>query len=178
MYKNRIGDGKTYYSFDHNNWHFIILDVIGITDDNKYIGIVDSVQIKWIKNDIIKLNKDTPIAIVGHIPFITAHNQLRYGYPNEMKPSLIVTNGLEVLKIFEEYNLRLVLQGHLHFVEEIIYKDVHFITGGAVSGYAWKGPKLGFEEGFIAFDIDENDISWEFIDYGWNSTYIDTMTIE
>ena len=31
MYKNKLGDGKTYFSFDHIGWHFIILDGIGFT---------------------------------------------------------------------------------------------------------------------------------------------------
>ena len=178
MYKNRIGEGKTYYSFDHDNWHFMILDVVGITDDNKYMGIVDSVQIEWIKKDIQKLKKETPVIVVGHIPFITAAKQLIYGYPAEMTPSLVVTNGLEVLKLFEECNLRLVLQGHLHIVEEIIYKDIHFITGGAISSKWWEGTNHGFEEGFVVIDINKEQFSWDYIDFEWTSTYVDTMAAE
>jgi 3',5'-cyclic AMP phosphodiesterase CpdA len=178
MYKNRIGEGKTYYSFDYNNWHFMILDVIGITNDNKYLGIVDSVQIKWIKDDLRTISKDTPITIVGHIPFITAAKQLLYGYPAEMTPTLVVTNGFDVLKLFEEYNLRLVLQGHLHILEEIIYKDTHFITGGAISGKWWEGANHGIEEGFLVVKMENDKFNWEFIDYGWKSTYIDTSTVE
>jgi len=178
MYKNRIGDGKTYYSFDYKNWHFIILDVIGITEDNKYMGIVDSLQINWIKADLSTVDNETPIAIVGHIPFITAAMQLIYGYPAEMTPSLVVTNGLDVLELFGNHNLRIVLQGHLHIVEEIIYKGIHFITGGAVSGKWWEGANHGFEEGFISLEVENDDFSWEFIDNDWTSTYIDTTILE
>ena len=178
MYKNRIGEGKTYYSFDYKNWHFIILDVIGITEDNKYMGIVDSLQINWIKTDLSTVDNETPIAIVGHIPFITAAMQLIYGYPAEMTPSLVVTNGLDVLELFGNHNLRIVLQGHLHIVEEIIYKDIHYITGGAVSGKWWEGANHGFEEGFISLEVENDDFSWEFIDYDWTSTYIDTTILE
>ena len=156
----------------------MILDVIGITNDNKYMGLVDSVQIEWIKSDIKSIQKDTPIIIVGHIPFITAAKQLLYGYPAEMTQSLVVTNGLEVLKLFEEYNLRVVLQGHLHIVEEIIYKDIHFITGGAISSKWWEGKNHGFEEGFMVIDVNKEQFSWDYIDFGWTSTYIDTITTE
>lgn len=178
MYKNRIGGGKTYYSFDHKNWHFMILDAIGITDDNKYMGIIDSVQIDWIKNDIQNIEKETPIIIVAHIPFITCAKQILYGYPAEMTPSLVVTNSFDVLKLFDGYNLKLVLQGHLHIVEEIIFKGIHFITGGAISGKWWEGANHGFEEGFIVVNIKKDDFSWEFIDYGWTSTYVDSLATD
>lgn len=178
MYKNRIGGGKTYYSFDHKNWHFMILDAIGITDDNKYMGIIDSVQIDWVKNDIQNIEKDTPIIVVAHIPFITVYKQLIYGYPAELTPSLVVTNSFDVLKLFDGYNLKLVLQGHLHIVEEIIFKDIHFLTGGAICGKWWEGAEHGFEEGFIVIDVKKNDFSWEFIDYGWTSTYVDSLATD
>lgn len=178
MYKNRICNGETYYSFDNKNWHFIVLDVISITDDNRYMGLVDSVQIEWIKNDLEKIGKETPIVIVAHIPLITFAKQILYGYPAELTRSLVVTNSFDILRLFDEYNLKLVLQGHLHTVEEMIFKDVHFITGGAISGKWWKGANHGFEEGFILLDVINDDFSWEFINYGWNSTYIDSVAID
>ena len=178
MYKNRIGNGKTYYSFNHKNWHFMILDAIGITDDNKYMGKIDSVQVNWIKNDIQNIGKKAPIVIVTHIPFVTVAKQLLYEYPAELSPSLVVINSFDVLKLFDEYNLKLVLQGHLHIVEEIIYKDTHFITGGAISGKWWEGANHGFEEGFMLIDIKNDNFTWDFIDYGWTSTYVDSLVAE
>lgn len=175
MYKNRIGNGETYYSFDHKNWHFIILDVISITDDNRYMGFVDSVQIEWIKSDLQKIGKETPIAIVAHIPLITFAKQILYGYPAELSRSLVVTNSFDILRLFDEHNLKMVLQGHLHTVEEMIFKDVHFITGGAISGKWWQGANHGFEEGFILLDVINDNFSWEFIDFGWTSTFVDSV---
>ncbi len=156
----------------------MILDAIGITDDNKYMGIIDSVQIDWIKSDIQRVRKETPIIVVAHIPFITCAKQILYGYPAEMTPSLVVTNSFDVLKLFDGYNLKLVLQGHLHIVEEIIFKDIHFITGGAISGLWWQGANHGFEEGFIVVNIKKDGFSWEFIDYGWASTYVDSVATD
>ncbi len=103
------------------------------------MGLVDSVQIEWIKNDLQNIEKETPIVIVAHIPLITFAKQILYGYPAELTRSLVVTNSFEILRLFDEYNLKLVLQGHLHTVEEMIFKDVHFITGGAISGKWWQG---------------------------------------
>ena len=39
FYEKRIA--KRYYSFDHKNWHFVVLDGIGFTDDRHYFGHVD-----------------------------------------------------------------------------------------------------------------------------------------
>jgi len=53
-----------------------------------------------------------------------------------------------------------VLQGHLHVIEEIVWKGTHFITGGAVSGAWWGGPFEGFPEGFVVVDIKGDEFDW------------------
>jgi 3',5'-cyclic AMP phosphodiesterase CpdA len=169
LYKQRIGEGKTYYSFDHKGWHFISLDAIGFTEDRKYFGVIDSVQMEWIKKDLQKLSKETPIVISTHIPFASIYGQMKYGSTYALTEGAVVSNAKEVLALFDEYNLKLVLQGHLHIVEEIIYRDTHFITAGAVSGAWWKGPREDFEEGFALIKVYENDFDWEYIDYNWEA---------
>ena len=69
--------------------------------------------------------------------------------------------------MFENKNLKLVLQGHMHLYEEIKVKGVQFITAGAVSASWWGGAYHGTEEGFLKIDIDGNDFDWEYVDYGW-----------
>ena len=71
--------------------------------------------------------------------------------------------------MFEGYDLKLVLQGHLHIVEQIAIKGTHFVTGGAVSGAWWKGPFEGFPEGFVVVDIDGERFSYYYEDYGWKA---------
>ena len=75
----------------------------------------------------------------------------------------------QVLDAFRGYNLKLVLQGHLHVVEEIIFRGVHFITGGAVCGAWWKGPRDGFPEGFVVVDVDKDVFSWRYETFGWKT---------
>ena len=84
-----------------------------------------------------------------------------------MSESSVITNALDVMQILQGYNLRLVLQGHLHIVEEIRYQNTSFITGGAVSGAWWKGSRDSFPEGFIVVDIKGNDFTWQYETYGW-----------
>ena len=79
----------------------------------------------------------------------------------------VINNGNEVLEIFKDYNLKLVLQGHLHFLEDLYANGVHFITGGAVCGQWWEGPRNGMEEGFLQIHVNGDNFTWEYIDYGW-----------
>jgi Icc protein len=167
MYEHRIG--KRYYSFDHKGWHFMILDAVGITEDRDYIGHIDDKQIEWIKSDLQKIDKKTPIAISVHIPFITSQTQLTDGSLASTPAYLVITNARDVLLLFWEYNLKLVLQGHLHFLEDIyVNEDVHFITGGAVCGRWWNNKPTDYpEEGFLLIKVDGEEIEWDYIDYGW-----------
>lgn len=165
MFDNRIG--KRYYSFDFNGWHFIILDSVEDTEEDSYIGMIDKDQIKWLKEDISILDKSMPIVISTHIPFISSFMQVNYGSLKPNEENTVITNSLEVLTLFEEYNLTLVLQGHLHYLEDIYTQGTHFITGGAVSSRWWEGKNNGLEEGFLLVRVKENSFSWEYIDYGW-----------
>lgn len=165
MFENRVGE--RYYSFDHKGWHFMILDGIEDTGENSYVGKIDSLQMKWIKSDLSKLDKSTPIAISIHIPLITAATQLEYGSLEPNKPTTTISNSKEVLGLFDNYKLKLVLQGHLHLVEDIYARGTHFITGGAVSARWWGGAYNGMEEGFLVVKVDGDEIDWEYFDFGW-----------
>ena len=167
MYKNRMQKERTYYSFEHKGWHFMVLDGIGFTSDRHYIGKIDSTQMKWIKKDLSKIDKDKPIIVSVHIPFYSILAQAVEGGTEPLSKGAIITNNVEVLDLFEDYNLKLVLQGHLHIVEDIKYKGTHYITGGAVSGHWWEGPNYGHEEGFVVVEIKGNQFDWHYEDYGW-----------
>lgn len=167
MYQKYLQTEK-YYSFDHKGWHFIILDAIGYKN-RKYIGKVESVQLDWLKQDLEKVDQKTPIVVSLHIPLVSVANQMSKGGTAALSEGLVVTNSLEVLRAFENHNLKLVLQGHLHIVEEIIYQDVHFITGGAVSGAWWKGPNRDFDEGFVVVEIHDDEFQWHYETFGWKA---------
>ena len=165
MFEARLG--KRYYSFDHEDWHFIILDAVEDTGESGYIGLIDEKQIKWIKSDLEGIDPETPIVVSTHIPFITSFMQILYGSTEPNGESLVVTNSKEVLELFKGYNLKIVLQGHLHYLEDIYVGGTHFITGGAVCSKWWEGKNNGLEEGFLIVNITGDDFNWEYFDYGW-----------
>jgi len=142
MFEKRLG--KSYYSFDYDGWKFMILNSIEDTKKSEYIGLIDDKQIEWIKEELSRTDPKTLIVISTHIPFITIFNQKYYGSTSANDSALVVVNSKEVLDLFKGYNLKLVLQGHLHTVEDIFVDGIHFITGGAVSAAWWTGPNMGF----------------------------------
>src|SRR5580698_9520354 len=70
MYEDRFG--KTYYSFDHKGWHFIILDSIQPTDDRAWQALIDPTQLAWLKDDLAHIKAETPVIVTVHAPLVSA----------------------------------------------------------------------------------------------------------
>ena len=157
--------GKSYYSFVHKGWKFMILNTVEENENKKYHGLIDDKQVDWIKEELIKTDTGMPIVISTHFPFISAYDQRSTEKTVASSSSWIIDNSKEVLNLFENYNLKLVLQGHLHIYEDIYIDGIHYITGGAVSANWWKGNYQGCEEGFLKFTLTDNDFSYKFVDY-------------
>lgn len=165
MFEKRLGE--QYSSFIHKGWKFMILNSVEDTKKDSYIGLIDEPQIAWIKKELQGTDPQMPIVISTHIPFITASTQKNAGTTVANDSSTVIYNGKEVLDIFKGHNLKLVLQGHLHSIEDIYIDGIHFVTGGAVSAAWWGGPNMGMEEGYMLITAKNGDISWKYIDYGW-----------
>lgn len=173
MFANRLGDGRTFRSFDYKNWHFILLDAVGLKPaEHRYFGHVDSVQIEWLKDDLAQLDSHTPVCVVTHIPFTTVYGQMKNGALYQNNSWEVISNSKQVLDVFSDVNLKLVLQGHLHVVEDIAWKGTHFITGGAVSAAWWQGARDGFEEGFVVVDVEGDQFDWRYETYGWDAVKV------
>ena len=145
----------------------MILNSVEDTKKDSYIGWIDKAQIDWIKDELLSTDPQMPIVISTHIPFITASTQKNVGTTVGNDSSTVIYNGKEVLDLFKGYNLKLVLQGHLHSIEDIYIDGIHFITGGAVAAAWWNGPNNGIEEGYMLISIKNKELSWKYIDYGW-----------
>ncbi len=170
MALNRLNLDKTYRSFDRDGWHFMLLDGIGFTPDRHYYGHIDSLQMTWIREDLKTVDAATPIAVSTHIPVMSLMAQADKGGLASLSSYDALDNGAELMNLFEGHNLRLVLQGHLHVVEEMVWKNTTFITGGAVSASWWRGPNDGFPEGFVVINADrDGQFDWHYESYGWDA---------
>ena len=170
VYLDRMGLDQTFYSFRAVGYHFIILDSIRITrDEYRYQGIIGPQQLEWMRQDLSNVSKSTPLIMVTHMPLLTSFYSASKGATYAAQPNRVVINNREVLKIFEDHNLILVLQGHLHVNEMIRWRATTFITGGAVCGKWWRGAWYGTEEGFYDILLSGNHVDCSYIDYGWQA---------
>ncbi|ODS77625.1 MAG: hypothetical protein ABS46_17960 [Cytophagaceae bacterium SCN 52-12] len=162
MFKRYFGD--TYYSFHHKGWQFIVLNVLDV-EDFRYIGNVDKAQLEWLRQELARIPKETPIILTVHIPLVSSYYDIYP--PSDGWPSgPAVRNRNEVLELFKDHQLRFVLQGHVHWFEDLnIEGRTHFITGGAVAGRpSWRGYRHG-PRGFLRFRLSGNEASYEFVSY-------------
>lgn len=161
--------GKTYYTFKHKGWQFIVLNSINVNKEKKYYGIIDSVQQEWLKKELQQTDTATPLAIVTHIPFLSTYSQ-RYGNNKNItapEPNgNIIYNRQEILNLFDPYNLKLVMQAHIHWTEDILINNkTHFITSGAVAGRpSWRGTVNG-EKAFMKITVNGDSVSYRIINY-------------
>ena len=169
MFANRLGGGSTNNSFDFDGWHFILLDTIDFTEARRYFGHVGPETLEWHARDLEKVEPEAPIVLCLHIPLVSPSLQLDYSSTEGVAADLMVTNTPEVMTLFEGRDLRLVLQGHLHIVEQAQVKGTKFVTGGAVSGAWWRGSFRGFPEGFVVIDVKNGAVDYHYETYGWEA---------
>lgn len=169
MYSQRLG--KTYYSFDHKGYHFVVLDSIQPTDDHMWEARIDDPQIAWLAEDLQKTAPGTPVIAATHVPIVTAFSSYAAVRvpPASKHNTLTVDNAPDVIRAFANHNLIAVLQGHLHVNEITEYKSTRYITGGAVSGNWWHGLRMGFAEGFTVVSLGGGKISTRYETYGFKS---------
>ena len=127
MYRHFLG--PDYYSFNYGGIHF--MGMAGVDFQNLYYyGGVDSLQLRWIANDLKFLPAASPVITFNHIPFISAgfsfsdfESDIFYG------PQLLLQNGKlkhrHLVFNFDEIQERigkrpypLALSGHYHVAME------------------------------------------------------------
>lgn len=168
MYEDQIG--RRYYSFDHKGWHFVMLDSIGFTPERGYIGAIDEEQLEWLRQDLEKTGKQTPVVAVTHIPLSTGFGAWMVNAAGIVPPTLVVVRPKPVLDLLHQYNIKAVLQGHTHICENLVYRGCQYITSGSVCGEWWKGPRLGVHrEGFGVLKVDGDSIQWSYHPYGFRA---------
>jgi 3',5'-cyclic AMP phosphodiesterase CpdA len=153
--------GKSYYSFEHKGWRFIVLNSAQICN-GKYC--VDDEQKAWLEQVLASTPKNQPIVVVAHVPFLSLYYPVLEGRYTDADT---FANQKTIFDLFGNHNLKLVLQGHQHLYEEIKVKGVQFITAGAICASWWGGPFHGTQEGYLKVDVNGDKFKWDYVDYGW-----------
>ncbi|MEO5799150.1 MAG: metallophosphoesterase, partial [Gemmatimonadales bacterium] len=130
MYRHYMG--PEYYSFNYGGVHFIGLDTVQ-PDDSAYYGGVDSLQLAWLTRDVAALPTATPIVMFAHIP-LTSAVEATTGYIDMALVSSVAhlktgptfrhtgANTMAVLDVFKGRPWPLILGGHTHVAEKLMYR--------------------------------------------------------
>jgi 3',5'-cyclic-AMP phosphodiesterase len=173
LFKRSLHLPRTFYSFDHKGWHFVVLDDIALDSNRLYYGALGDDELTFLKADL-DAHRHQPTIVCTHIPIIS---NLPMGIfltgkmaPNSSTKTLVCTNGSAVTDATSTHNIRAVLAGHLHFQEEIELNGVKIVNCGAVCADYWKGPRNGCPEGFGIVDVGaDGSVAFNYHPYGWNA---------
>jgi Icc protein len=169
MWEEKLNEQQTYRSFDVHGVHFILLDTIAPTADRGWTALVDDAQLSWLKDDLSRTSQSTPIIVVTHVPVFSICGQFSEGTHHDPGSNLLY-NGKDLFDLWKHHQVKAVLQGHTHVVEEITYRGTSYVTGGAVCGDWWKGYRFGVHpEGFMVYDVGGDWLKWNYVSYGWRA---------
>jgi 3',5'-cyclic AMP phosphodiesterase CpdA len=178
LLRRLLGLERTYYSFDHSGWHFVVLDNVHRTTPGKHIGLIDEEQLRWLRGDL-SANRRTPTMVAMHVPPLTAVEFLTARAKRDDQASewrigfdRMSRNPDELLEALAEGSVKAVLSGHLHLVERLDLRGLNFICMGSVSGQQWMGPRagMGTGEGFGVLDLrPDGTFDWSYEGFGWQA---------
>jgi len=166
VFRQKLGLDKTWRVIDTEGYRLFLLDSVSISDDDYgYHGGISDEQLSWLADELDRTDPGTPLVVVTHLPLLTAMYLAMDGAAKPLTPNLMVFNNNEVLELFAEHNLLLVLQGHLHAEEMLRWRGTTFVTSGAICGNKWRGPKHGTPEGFGVLTLRPDRVDWEYKTY-------------
>jgi 3',5'-cyclic-AMP phosphodiesterase len=141
--------GPHYYSFDHKGVHFValnsiltddkwtnerwpsaeqrMLEMAGLDNPNGSPFMVGEKQREWLRGDLAKVKKDTPIVVFSHSPIQKIYKGWNFWTDDAEQVQAL-------LKPFAKVN---VVYGHVH---QIQYNQIGNISFNAVMATAWPWP--------------------------------------
>lgn len=141
--------GPQYYSFDHKGVHFVVLNSIltdhkwtferwptaeqrmaemaGLDNPNGSPFMVGEAQRKWLKEDLAKVSKSTPVVVFSHSPIQKIYKGWNFWTDDAEQVQAL-------LKPFQRVS---VIYGHVH---QIQYNQIGNISFNSVMATAWPWP--------------------------------------
>jgi len=163
-----------YYSFDHADWHFVVLDYLRVSEPGKFTAEIDPEQLAWLREDL-NANRSRPTIAVTHAPVVSAvelfsDRAARTDTALAVPFGRVIANAPEVVEAAKLGKMRAFVSGHLHLVERLELLGQTFICSGSVSGHQWTGPRMGTPEGFGVFDCrPDGTFTYGYQSHGWTA---------
>jgi len=141
--------GPQHYSWDHKGIHFVtlnsiltydkwtherwpsaeqrMLEMAGLDNPNGSPFMVGKKQLDWLKNDLAKVDKDTPVVLFSHSPIQKIYKGWNFW----------TEDAEDVQKLLKPFDDATVVYGHVH---QIQYNQIDNISFYAVMATAWPWP--------------------------------------
>lgn len=178
---NRLGMSRDYYSFNHNGWHFVVLNAIYEKEGSSgpaYDARIGEKQLDWLRFDLGK-HKDMPTIAVSHLAAFSHKGQIRQDFDMKAMSGIVLQDNKQLREVLERHSVRALLQGHTHVSENFQFNDVWYITSQSASAAWWGGNWLGFEPGYTVLELGERDIiRWYAKEYEWEHQLEPEDTLE
>ncbi|MBN8860836.1 MAG: metallophosphoesterase [Sphingobacteriales bacterium] len=117
-----------YYSFNKNNWDFIVLD--GNNRDGTYS--LDEEQFDWLRKKLEDFPASSNVLVMSHYPVVGTTYQICGG-------SGMADDWKKQKDLFYKHRdkVKICLSGHQHLADKTFYNGVQFCCNGAVCGRWW-----------------------------------------
>jgi len=141
--------GKDYYSFDHENAHFVILN-------NSFRSFFDEAQKDFLIKDL-EANKGKPTFVFFHKPTFD---------PSDVYTAYLASDRKmteKMMEIFEKYRVRYVMAGHIHAYLKTQRNGIVYIVSGGAGGPLHLPASLGGFYHFVKITVDGDRIKDEVV---------------
>jgi predicted phosphodiesterase len=132
--------GESHYSFDHKGVHFIALD--NVSQGSPEVG---AEQLAWLKTDLTRYPKSTPIILFTHRPLF------------DLKPEWewFTRDGDQVMNAVASYENVTVLYGHIHRhnQRQTNGRVMHYAARSLI--FAFNDPATNTDKKPLPFDKDD-----------------------
>jgi Icc protein len=141
--------GKQFYSWDHKGVHFVtlnsvltydewtherwptaqqrMLEMAGLDNPNSSPFMVGEAQREWLKKDLAKISKDTPVVLFSHSPIQKIYKGWNFW----------TEDAEDVQALLKPFTDVTVVYGHVHQVQ---YNQIDNISFHSVMATAWPWP--------------------------------------
>jgi 3',5'-cyclic-AMP phosphodiesterase len=178
---NRLGWKNSFYSFDHGDWHFAILDSIYPTetkDGPGYEARIGEEQLHWLARDLGRAG-DRPKVVLTHIAaFCNLQTVSGDTKALAMPPNMVLRDSADLRRVLERHQVKALLQGHSHTAETFRYNNVWYLTSPAVSSAWWGGTWTGSAPSYTLLSCRGEELTWEHRAFGWSIRRDEADTLE
>jgi 3',5'-cyclic-AMP phosphodiesterase len=181
MIMDRLKWERSYYSFDYGGWHFVVLDSIHPIegeDGPTYEPRIGAEQLEWLGRNLGRATGKPTVALT-HIAAFCNRGQIT-GVPDyrAMDGHMVIWDTKELRTVLERHQVKALLQGHSHTIEEYRFNGVWYLTSAAVSGSWWAGDWVGSPPGYTVFRCDGDKLTWEHVTFPWEPHLEESDTLE